>query len=180
MRVAVVGTSGSGKSTFARRLASALGAPVIELDAINWQPGWVSLSANDPAEFVRRVDAVIAGEAWVIDGAYSQVLRRILARATHAVWLDYSRPVVMRRVVGRSIARAWTGQELWPGSGNREDWRRWLDKDHPIRWAWDTHAPRRARYEAMFAEPGLALLDLRRLTRPSQAGPLIAGLASDG
>ena len=37
MRISVIGTSGAGKTTFARRLAEAVGAPYVELDAINWQ-----------------------------------------------------------------------------------------------------------------------------------------------
>jgi adenylate kinase family enzyme len=60
MRVAVIGTSGSGKSTFAGRLAASINAPHIELDAINWQAGWRGLAKEDPAEFRRRVMAAIA------------------------------------------------------------------------------------------------------------------------
>ena len=40
MRIVVVGTSGAGKTTLARRIAALLMLPHIELDAINWQPGW--------------------------------------------------------------------------------------------------------------------------------------------
>jgi adenylate kinase family enzyme len=178
MRVAVVGTSGSGKSTLAKRLSGALGVPGIELDAINWQPGWRDLNTYDPEEFVRRVEAAVADEAWVCDGNYSRVQGCVLARATHVVWLDYERALIMRRVIGRSIARAWSGHELWPGSGNRENWRHWLDKEHPIRWAWSTHAGRRARYEAMFAAPEAARLDVRRLRRPAEAEAVIAALAA--
>ena len=56
----------------------------------------------------------------------------------------------MRRVIWRSFSRAVTGRELWAGTGNREEFRRWLDKEHPIRWAWDTWAknrPGEIRYE---------------------------------
>jgi hypothetical protein len=80
----------------------------------------------------------------------------------------------MRQVIGRSVARSWSGQELWPGTGNREDWRRWLDKDHPIRWAWSTFAHRRARYAELFADPRMARLDTRRLSHPREAEALIA------
>src|SRR6185312_16957483 len=97
MRVVVVGTSGSGKSTFARRLAPAIGAPAIELDAINWQAGWRDLNTHDPEEFVRRVAAAAATEAWVVDGNYSRVRDVLWPRATRFVWLDYGRAVIMRR-----------------------------------------------------------------------------------
>jgi len=176
MRIAVVGTSGSGKSTFARALGAALGLPVVELDAINWQAGWRDLNANDPEEFAARVAAAIAAEAWVTDGNYSKVLPAILRRATDVVWLDLPKAAVMRRVIGRSVARAWTGEELWPGTGNRESWRRWLDKDHPIRWAWDTFERRRARYEEAFADARLAHLTVHRPRTPGEAAALIEGL----
>jgi adenylate kinase family enzyme len=120
MRVAVIGSSGSGKTTFARRLGEVGQIPFVELDAINWQAGWHDLVTHEPEAFVRRVEAAIAGDAWVTDGNYSKVLPAILARATHVVWLDYSRAVVMPRVIGRSFARALDGRELWPGAGNRE------------------------------------------------------------
>ena len=70
MRIVVVGTSGAGKTTLARRIAASLELPHIELDAINWQSGWRDLTQHDPEEFVRRVDEAIEAEAWVVDGNY--------------------------------------------------------------------------------------------------------------
>jgi adenylate kinase family enzyme len=173
MRIAVFGTSGSGKTTLARRIGQALGLPVIELDAINWQSGWRDLVTHEPEEFVRRVERAAAAKSWVSDGNYSLARPRLLARATDAVWLDYPRWLVMRRVIARSVVRAATGQELWPGTGNREDWRRWGDPGHPIRWAWDTYARRRREYPAMFAEPANAHLRVHRLRRSRDADALI-------
>ncbi len=176
MRVAVMGSSGSGKSTFGRKLGAALGAPHTELDSINWRPNWVDLSKTDPGEFVRLVEDVVAADAWVIDGNYNVVRPTILRRATHLVWLDYERSVIMPRVIRRSFQRAIDQHELWPGTGNRENFRNWLNKDHPIRWAWDTFDRRRAGYEEMFADPRLQRLSLHRLRHPREAAPLIAEL----
>ena len=62
MRIAIVGTSGSGKTTLARAIAAATGLPHIELDAINWQPGWQDIARLDPPLFEARVvDCVPAG-----------------------------------------------------------------------------------------------------------------------
>lgn len=180
MRVTVSGTSGSGKTTFAGALAQAIGARHIDLDAINWQPNWQDLHRGDPEEFKRRVSAAAAaGDAWVSCGNYSKVRPIILARATHAVWLDYPKWVVMTRVFRRSFHRAWTGEELWPGTGNTETFRRWLDKEHPIRWAWDTYEVRKQRIAAEMADPALAHLVKYRLTHPREAAPLIAKLAAE-
>jgi adenylate kinase family enzyme len=177
VRVSVIGTSGSGKTTFAGALAAALGARHVDLDAINWQPGWKDLNVHDPEEFRRRVAEAVAADSWVSCGNYSKVRPLVLARATHLVWLDYPKPLVMWRVLRRSFTRAWTGDELWPGTGNRETFARWLDREHPIRWAWDTYDRRKRDYAAMFDDPALAHLEKHRVTDPRDAAGLIARLS---
>jgi len=129
MRVVVVGTSGSGKTAMAKRIASALDLRFIELDRLHWEPNWEALTVTNPDEFVRRVGAVTSDDGWVCDGNYGLVRDLIWRRATNLVWLDYSRAVVMYRVIKRSVARAFDQTELW--AGNREDWRRWLRPSHP-------------------------------------------------
>ncbi|MDD3837448.1 MAG: hypothetical protein PHG43_06385 [Phenylobacterium sp.] len=179
MRIAVVGTSGAGKSTLAERLAAALHVPYIELDAINWQPGWVGLNETDVPEFKRRVDAAIAAEAWVLAGNYGDVRDAVWSRATDLVWLDYSRAVVMRRVMWRSFVRSLSRRELWPGTGNREEWRKWLEPEHPMRWAWSTHHRRRREYAQRIADPRWAHLRVHRLTRPREADALETRLTGE-
>jgi adenylate kinase family enzyme len=46
-RVAVVGTSCAGKTTFAAALAGKLQVPHIELDALHWRAGWVPASPEN-------------------------------------------------------------------------------------------------------------------------------------
>jgi adenylate kinase family enzyme len=176
IRVSIVGVSGSGKTTLAKALAAELAIPRIEMDAINWQAGWRDLNGGDRAEFARRTTLATAAEAWVCDGNYSSVQPIVWARATHLIWLDYPRPLIMRRVLWRSLVRALSGRELWPGTGNRESWRRWLDADHPIRWAWDTWARNREQYGRLIAAEPTAHMTVLRLRHPREAAGVAARL----
>lgn len=178
MRVSVIGISGSGKTTFAEDLAQAAGVRHIDLDAINWQSNWIDLNSTDVEEFQRRVAAAVTDDAWVCSGNYSKVQRIVLARATHLVWLDYPHWLVMARVVRRSFLRAWTGDELWPNTDNRERFSRWLDKGHPIRWTWDNYADRKERFGALMADPALAHLERIHVTKPRNTEGLIQRLAA--
>jgi adenylate kinase family enzyme len=172
-RISVVGSSGSGKSTTARAIGSALDLPVIELDAINWQPGWRDLNTHDPAEFVRRVQAAVAAPAWVVDGNYGRVKPHVLRRATDVIWLDLPFGLIMRRVFRRSIVRSLARREVWPGTGNVEYWRNWLNGDHPFWWSLNHFTQRRRRYETAFADPRLGHLAIHRVRTPAEVRTLV-------
>lgn len=66
-RVLVMGSSGSGKSTFARRLSAITGIPTVSIDALFWKPGWVE---SDKHEFERRMIEVMQAPRWIMDGNY--------------------------------------------------------------------------------------------------------------
>jgi adenylate kinase family enzyme len=175
MRIVVTGTSGAGKTTLSRRLATLLEVPHVELDAIKWQPGWCDLVRHDPDEFVRRVTLAIAAEAWVVDGNYGPVRDAVWGLATHLVWLDYERRVIMARVIGRTLLRAALRTELW--NGNRERLR--LHRpSHPIRWAWSTWDRRRREIAERLSRDEYAGLVVLRLRRPREAPLAIEMLAT--
>jgi adenylate kinase family enzyme len=172
-RVSVVGNSGSGKSTLAAALAEHLPAPWIELDSIFHQPGWAELPG---AEFRARVEALAAGDAWVIDGNYSAVRDLVWARADTVVWIDLPRPLVMYRIISRTLRRAVLRQELW--NGNREPWSNWLTLDPErsiIMWSWTQHAKYRVRYGGAMADPALSHLTFVRLRSPAEVRAFLSG-----
>jgi adenylate kinase family enzyme len=174
MRVVVVGTSGTGKTTMAKSIASALVLPCIELDSLNWASNWQDLSKTNPDEFAQKVRDAISADAWVSDGNYAVTRDLIWRRATHLVWLDYSRAVVMYRVIKRSITRAFDQKELW--AGNREDWRRWVRPSHPIRWAWSTWKDRRSRFDDLLNGAQYSHLVVLRLRTPRDAASVVSQL----
>jgi adenylate kinase family enzyme len=174
VRIVVVGTAGAGKTTLAKAIAAALAIPHVELDALHWDPDWRALTRTDPDEFVRRVAAATAGDAWVVDGNYGQVRKLIWRQATHLVWLDYDRPVIMARVIRRTFVRALCRTRLW--SGNVEQWRHLLRPSHPIRWAWNTWRRRRNDIAALLAQDEQAHLIVHRLRRPAEANRVLRDL----
>lgn len=164
-RINVVGTSCSGKTTLARRLAVRLDAPHVELDALFWGPNWTPV---DPLRFRERVAASAAGSRWVIDGGYSPVRDLTWSRADTVVWLDYSLALVLARWVRRTAARMRSRAEFWPGTGNRESVRNALRRDGLLWWILRTHRSRRRRLSAELASrPDLRVIRLRspRATR---------------
>ena len=171
MRMMVVGTSGAGKTTMAKTIASELCLPHIELDSLHWGPGWQPLTQTNPAEFTRRVSAAVSAEAWVLDGNYGVVRELVWRRATHVIWLDYDRSVIMYRVIKRSIVRAVNQTELW--AGNKENWRSWFRPSHPITWAWTTWRRRRKQLEELLECEEYKHLAVLRCRRPREAARVV-------
>ncbi|HET9877892.1 MAG TPA: adenylate kinase [Candidatus Limnocylindria bacterium] len=161
-RINVVGTSGSGKTTFAAELSARLDIPHVELDALNWTGGW---QQADPDVMRARVAAAVSGERWVIDGNYSVSRDLVWARADTVVWLDLPRSVVTWRIVTRTLTRLVRRTEMW--AGNRESLRMLLSRDSIVWWSVSTYARRRRDYPRLLAaHPDLRVV---RLRTPRQA-----------
>lgn len=100
-RIAVVGGPGSGKSTLALRLGAALDLPVVHLDRLFWQPGWVEA---DPEAFRAAHRRVLEREAWILDGNYTVADKRErLERADLVIALETSRLTALARIVKREL-----------------------------------------------------------------------------
>lgn len=142
-RVVVFGTTGSGKSTVAARLAERTGLRVVELDALFWGRDWQPA----PVELFRhRVERETVGEGWIVVGNYGQVRDLVWQVADTLIWLDLPLPLVMWRLLRRTIGRIATQEELW-GTGNRESLRSaFFSRDSILLWALKTHHRNRKRF----------------------------------
>lgn len=169
-RVMVVGTSCSGKTTFAHRIAEALDIPCLELDAVFWGPNW---SECPTAEFREVVRKRVASQQWVVDGNYGKVRDILLSRATDAVWLNYSFPVVLWRALSRTCRRIVSAEELF--GGNRETFRKsFLSRESILWWVIRSHRGRKRLYSELFTVGAGAGVRLTELRRPREADDLIA------
>jgi len=148
-RVVVIGISGAGKSTVARRLAQRMTVPHIELDALHWGPDWTPRAA-----FRDDVRVAVQADAWVVDGNYGAVRDLVWSRATTIVWLNLSFPRVVWQVLVRTVRRAWRSDVLW--NGNRESWRiSFFSRESILWWVLTMYHPRRREFGARRDAAGL-------------------------
>lgn len=169
-RVVVGGSTGAGKTTFARELARRMRVPVIELDALHWGPQWTE--APLPV-FRERVAAAVAADAWVVDGNYSVSRDLTWGRADTLVWLDYSFPVIAWRLFRRTNRRIRSGEELW--NGNRERFRgAYLSKESLYVWLLRSYWARRRNWPAALAGPQGRHLEVLRFRSPRAAAAWLA------
>lgn len=156
LRVVVIGVSGSGKTSFATRLAKQLDLKQIELDLLNWRPNWHDRYVHEFEAFEADVLREISDPEWVLAGGYSKVRAMIFARANTVVWLDLPKTLVLRQVIWRSIRRAVSRKPIL--NGNYESFLRWFNTGHPIQIVWRHYARKTQTYKAQLAAPDAAHL----------------------
>ncbi len=176
-RIVIVGTTGSGKTTLARRAAAIIGGRHVELDALYHDAGWVPA---EPDVFRARVRAAIAGqERWVTCGGYRGHVRDITwASADQIVWIDLPFPVTFSRMLRRTLTRIARKEELW--NGNRDSLRNtFASRDSLILFAIQHRNKYREEYPAELSAPALAHVDVARLRRQREVAAWLRGLEAE-
>jgi len=148
-RAAIVASaSGNGKTTLGRELAARLRVPFVEMDALNHGPNWTEATA---AELRRRVEPLLAGDGWVVDGYYRGKLGDLIpGSADLVVWLDLPLRVWLPRLLRRTARRVIRREELW--NGNRETLRNVLfSRESLLVYSLRSHCRRRRFYPSELA-----------------------------
>lgn len=99
-RVMIIGQPGSGKSTLARNLGLRTGLPVVHIDTIHWQPGWIERSRDEKTRLCYEVEA---RDCWIFEGGHSVTWENRMARADLLIWIDRSAPLRFWRVLLRTL-----------------------------------------------------------------------------
>ncbi|WP_440879032.1 shikimate kinase [Vibrio natriegens] len=172
-RINVIGTSGSGKSTFGRRFAQKLNYPYLEMDAMFWKPNWQE-SPDD--EFFATLEVQLREEHWVLDGNYNRTTPIKWATVDTVIWIDYSFPRTIYQAVKRAVTRSLTMQELWHETGNVESFKKsFFSRDSIILWTLKTYKSNRLRYQEMFSNPQYSHIKFVRISCPREAQTYING-----
>ena len=112
-KVLVIGCSGAGKSTFARRLRDITGLPLYYLDRLWHKPDRTHITRE---EFDRVLAEWLARPAWIIDGDYSRTLPQRLEACDTVFFLDFPLEVCLAGVENRRGAQRpdmpWVEEEL--------------------------------------------------------------------
>lgn len=100
-RVLVVGSSGAGKTTLARRVANKLELTHLSMDReFFWLPGWV---ARERSEQRKMIAEAVMEDRWVMDGSNPSSFDLRLPRAHIVLWMRVPRLVCIYSVYRRAI-----------------------------------------------------------------------------
>lgn len=176
MKINVIGTSGSGKSTVARQLAQNLAIPYIEMDRLFWKPDWQEL--QDEA-FLARVEQELANakSGWVLDGNYTKTQSVKWRDVDWVVWVDYGFCRTLWQAIRRAAVRSWHQTELWPATGNRESFARsFLSRQSIILWTIKTYHRNRKKYRAAMQDHSNCHIRFIQLRSPAATAAFLAGI----
>ncbi|MBQ4831604.1 adenylate kinase [Alteromonas sp. MMG017] len=171
-RINVIGTSGSGKSHFSRRLADKLNIPYIEMDAVFWLPNWEHLGTK---EFLFKLESLMGQETWVLDGNQSKTNELKWQYVDTIVWLDFGFFHTLKQMLTRSFKRAYSKEEIWVGTGNCESFRRnFFSSESVVLWMLQNYWKTKQKYAELFASELAKSVTLVHIKSPKQAEMFLA------
>ncbi|GAB3738677.1 P-loop NTPase family protein [Microlunatus parietis] len=171
-RILVYGVTGSGKTTLARRLGERIGLPWHAVDDLTWDRPWVPVPKDEQR---RRIAAICAGDAWILDHGYGAGLDVVLERVEVIIALDYPRLLSLGRLIRRCLVNVI--KKVPTCNGNIETWRTMLRRDSIIWWHFKSCGPKSARIRGWAADPeGPRVIVFRR---PAEAERWLSDLERD-
>lgn len=100
-RIAIIGSTASGKSTLANKLSQLYELPHIELDQMLFE----NQSRKTDEEFRTAVKEVVERPKWICDGVFYNLADIIWPKADIVIWLDVPLKTTYKQVLSRSLGR---------------------------------------------------------------------------
>ena len=155
-RIAVIGTSCSGKTTLACNISEILHIPHFELDHLYWQENWQPLEKE---LFRSKVRKSVQYERWVIDGNFSIVRDLIWENADTIIWLNYPFYVVFLQALVLSINRIVTKEQLF-GNNVESFQQTFFTKNSIVYWILHTHWEYKRTYSHLMKKTNKRIIEL--------------------
>jgi adenylate kinase family enzyme len=111
-KVAVIGSPGAGKSTFASQLGQALCIEIVRLDAIFWNPDWSDVPQS---EWRQTLTEITQQEHWIIDGNHPDAIDHYLEASDTIIFLDFHPALCVLRVLMRLLRNLGRSRPDLPG-----------------------------------------------------------------
>lgn len=121
MKIAIIGYSGSGKSSLARALGDFYQLPVTHLDSLHFLSNWQERPTTD---FQQLVAQILIQEQWIIEGNYGEAYyQERLDQADTIIMLLFPAYRAYFRVLKRYLTyRGKTRPDMAAGCPERLDW----------------------------------------------------------
>lgn len=156
-KVAIIGSGGAGKSTFATQLGDKLDIPVYHLDKFLWRSNWTEIPKYEQRQIQQQL---ILKDEWIIDGNYGSTMDVRLQAADTIIFLDIHRVICVYRAVKRMV-RYWnrTRPDMADGCNERFDFKF-------LKWIWNYPTTKRPailqKLEEFSAEKKVIILASKR------------------
>jgi len=145
-RIHVIGNSCSGKSTLAEKISHRFAIPLVEIDALNWEPNWIGLHETEPHKLDEKLTEATSSDSWVVAGSYLSFCQRIFwNRLETLIWLDLPLYTLVLRMFIRSWQR-WRSKELLWGTNYEKFWPQfkvWKKQESLLWWIVTQHKSKR-------------------------------------
>ncbi len=173
-RVNIVGVPGAGKSTFASVLSRKTGVPLVALDQLYWLPNW---QPRNDTEFRDLLSEATSGSCWIVDGNYRAWRSIFIGQVDTIIWLDYSLPLVLWRVVKRTAKRLLSREIVC--NGNRERFSTQFTRESVLVQTFKNHFKYHSAYPSYMEEMQGKGVTCVRLTSPQMAARFLDTIDSE-
>jgi adenylate kinase family enzyme len=102
-KILIIGTSASGKTTFAKKLKEKLNLPLYYMDEIIWKPNWVYVGDQETSSEIKEI---INKDNWILEGwifTTKEVTQKVFDKSDIIIYINNNSFISCFRYVKRFL-----------------------------------------------------------------------------